>query len=345
MNNYDSRPETQAHIDRVSYFVNMAAENLIERARRHDASKLVSPEVEAFDIGTPKLASLEYGSAEYKESLRELGPALQHHFENNDHHPEWGDRNIEWREVVGFPDYEVSNMGDVRSRTREVDRPGPQGNMIVNSAIRSAHVTPKGYARLQLRRDGKPTNRFVHTLVAEAFLPNPEEKPEVNHKNGVKTDNRLSNLEWVTASENQVHAYETGLKEAAVKWVYHCPELDITTFGSEKMARLVREAGHPKVTAAGVWAASERGGQHYDLTFEATALVEYRRSQIQGMSLMALIEMLCDWRAASERVKQRADDPEKVKTFESGLAFNQERFGYSDELAQILRNTIAELGL
>ncbi len=60
---------------------------------------------------------------------------------------------------------------------------------------------------------------------------------------------------------------------------------------------------------------------------------------------MALIEMLCDWRAASERVKQRTDDPDKVKSFEAGLAYNQERFGYSDELSEILRNTVRELEL
>lgn len=156
---YDSRPETQAHIDRVRHFINLAIDNLAARAERHDASKLVSPEVEAFDIATPKLAGLEYGSEEYKESLRELGPALAHHFSENDHHPE------------------------------------------------------------------------------------------------------------------------------------HSP----------------------------------RG--------------------VQAMSLMALLEMLCDWRAASERVKQRADDPEKVKTFESGLQFNQERFGYSGDLDEILRNTARELGM
>jgi hypothetical protein len=55
--------------------------------------------------------------------------------------------------------------------------------------------------------------------------------------------------------------------------------------------------------------------------------------------------MLCDWRAASERVKQRTDNPEKIKTFESGLAFNKERFGISDDLYEILLNTSRELGL
>ena len=156
---YDSRPETRQHIERVRHFLSLAVVNLTLRGIEHDESKLVEPELSAFDIATPKLASLEYGSEEYRQSLRDLGPALEHHFEQNDHHPEH---------------------------------------------------------------------------------------------------------------------YEDG---------------------------------------------------------------------VEGMSLMALIEMLCDWRAASERVKQRTDDPEKVSTFEAGLAFNQERFGYSDELAAILLNTARELGM
>jgi hypothetical protein len=155
---YDSRPETMEHIDRVRHFLSLASINLRGRGIRHDGSKLVEPELSAFDIATPKLAGLEYGSEEYKQSLRDLGPALEHHFEHNDHHPEH---------------------------------------------------------------------------------------------------------------------YENG---------------------------------------------------------------------IRGMSLMALIEMLCDWRAASERVKQRTDDPEKVSTFEAGLEHNFERFSIDPQLADILRNTVKELG-
>jgi hypothetical protein len=156
---YDSRPETQQHIDRVRHFLDLVLTNLWNRRNIHDASKLVEPELSAFDIATPKLAGLVYGSEEYKQSLRDLGPALDHHFAENDHHPE-------------------------------------------------------------------------------------------HYANGVK-----------------------------------------------------------------------------------------------GMSLMALIEMLCDWRAASERTKQRTDDPSKVKSFEEGLKYNQERFGYSDELAEIILNTAKELGM
>lgn len=85
---YDSAPETQKHIDRVGDFLSAATLNLVRRASKHDQSKLEEPEKEAFDRMTPILATLTYGTEEYKASVRELGPALQHHFAANDHHPE-----------------------------------------------------------------------------------------------------------------------------------------------------------------------------------------------------------------------------------------------------------------
>lgn len=64
-----------------------------------------------------------------------------------------------------------------------------------------------------LYKSGKRNFCQVHRLVAEAFIPNPENKPEINHKHGNKTDNRVSELEWNTTSENLQHAYNTGLKK------------------------------------------------------------------------------------------------------------------------------------
>lgn len=85
---YDSRPDTYAHIGRVRHYLGRAVANLIGRADAHDASKLVEPELEAFDRMTPLLATLTYGTDEYKASLAELGVALEHHYAANSHHPE-----------------------------------------------------------------------------------------------------------------------------------------------------------------------------------------------------------------------------------------------------------------
>lgn len=65
----------------------------------------------------------------------------------------------------------------------------------------------KGYMRVSLCNNGKVFCKKVHRLVADAFIPNPENKPQINHKNGNKKDNRVENLEWATNSENQKHKY------------------------------------------------------------------------------------------------------------------------------------------
>lgn len=88
MSDYDSSADTLRHIIRVRDFLGEFAVALLNRGKVHDASKLQPPEKEAFDRETPKLKSLEYGSSEYKESIARLGPALQHHYQCNLHHPE-----------------------------------------------------------------------------------------------------------------------------------------------------------------------------------------------------------------------------------------------------------------
>lgn len=91
---YDSRQDTLDHIARVRDLIEQGRVNLGNRAAVHDASKLEDPEKSGFDIATPKLKTLEYGSDEYKASLDELGVSLKHHYEHNSHHPEHYDDGI-----------------------------------------------------------------------------------------------------------------------------------------------------------------------------------------------------------------------------------------------------------
>ena len=74
-----------------------------------------------------------------------------------------------------------------------------------------------GYDYVGLHKNKKQSKKSVHRLVCEAFLANPDRRPQINHKNGVKTDNRLENLEWATAKENIAHSYKTGLAKASEK--------------------------------------------------------------------------------------------------------------------------------
>lgn len=107
-----------------------------------------------------------------------------------------------FRDIQGYEGlYQVSTWGRVY-------------NILANKMVHT-EVTKKGYLRVDLFKNGARKHHKVHRLVAEAFIPNPAKKPQVNHINGVKTDNFVENLEWCTNRENVVHAYKNGLNKAA----------------------------------------------------------------------------------------------------------------------------------
>lgn len=122
----------------------------------------------------------------------------------------------EWRPVVGYEGYyEVSDLGRVRNLGFDIE-------YILNGKKVVKHVYPKflsptlgnnGYFTVFLVCGEKKERLLVHRLVAMAFLPNPEDKRTINHKNGVKTDNIVENLEWATDMENIRHAFDTGLNK------------------------------------------------------------------------------------------------------------------------------------
>lgn len=109
--------------------------------------------------------------------------------------------NTIWKDIKGYEDlYAVSDTGLVK---------GKKYNRVLKPEIN------KGYARVSLCKEGKTSKQFIHRLVASHFIPNPGNKPQVNHINGDKLTNTAINLEWVTCSENHKHAYQLGLKDAS----------------------------------------------------------------------------------------------------------------------------------
>ena len=110
-------------------------------------------------------------------------------------------------EIQGFPNYRINKQGQVFSNYKY------KTNIPCDTWREVKPVLDKGvgYFIVTLTNQGKRSNKFIHRLLATHFIPNPLNKPQVNHIDGNKQNNDLSNLEWVTSQENSRHAVDTGL--------------------------------------------------------------------------------------------------------------------------------------
>lgn len=102
-------------------------------------------------------------------------------------------------QIKGFSQYYITDTGDVYSRVR------PNNYRI--KKLKTVFGGTSGYPFVGLWKEGKHYNKMIHRIVAETFIPNPENKPQVNHIDGNKFNNNVSNLEWVTDAENKIHKY------------------------------------------------------------------------------------------------------------------------------------------
>lgn len=117
----------------------------------------------------------------------------------------------EWRDIPGYEGiYQVSNLGKVRSLTRKV------WNYTKPGRILKPHKKPNGYFYVGLRNGNmSEKHAYIHRIVAMVFIPNPDNLPEVNHKNFDKSDNRVENLEWTTSQGNKAHFRASQYAKAA----------------------------------------------------------------------------------------------------------------------------------
>ena len=151
---------------------------------------------------------------------------------------------INMRKIEGFPGYLITENGEVWSEKRK--------------AFRKLTKTKTGYLMVAFRTQGKFVNKSVHRLVAKAYIPNPENKPIVNHLDGCKTNNCVDNLEWVSAADNVAHAWRNGLctvsdklREVARETAKRrfskkvsCLETGLTFFSATEASRFLGKSDH-----------------------------------------------------------------------------------------------------
>lgn len=123
----------------------------------------------------------------------------------------------EWRNIKNYEGYQVSNLGRVRSFNKTTFSKIHGVRHWKNRILKERLDSKNKMLSVQLYKDGKGRSYLIHRLVAQAFIPNLENKPQVNHIDGNRFNNKVSNLEWCTSKENNLHALRNNLNKTQIK--------------------------------------------------------------------------------------------------------------------------------
>ena len=120
--------------------------------------------------------------------------------------------NEEWKDIIGYEDlYKISNMGRIISKEHKIVTKSGYPKTYPERELKKS-INSSGYYKVILRKNGVGKNFYLHRLLATHFIPNPNNLPEVNHKDGNKLNYNLDNLEWISKSDNSIHAFNNNLR-------------------------------------------------------------------------------------------------------------------------------------
>ena len=149
-----------------------------------------------------------------------------------------------WKEINGYEgSFEVSNLGNFRSKDRKVPCRWGGFRNYPGKTLKTETIV-EGYQRIVLMKNAVKKRYMCHRLVAQTFIPNPNNKPFINHKNGNKADNRVCNLEWCTQSENELHSHIQLGNTMKGKTYPRRVKCLSTNIEYKSMSELIREIGN-----------------------------------------------------------------------------------------------------